>query len=289
MNARIVKYLKAKVQDLEIFYRESGRPDTPTILLLHGFPTSSHMFRNLIPLLNENYHIVAPDLPGFGFSDAPGNSTFTYTFDNLTRYIQGLIDLLGLKRFAIYVFDYGAPVGFRLAAANPEKITGIISQNGNAYLEGLSDGWNPIQKYWAEPTEENRNNLRAMSVAATTHWQYFTGVGDPSLVAPESYTLDQLFLDRPGNVDTQLDLFKDYAANVALYPTFHDYFRKYQPALLAAWGNKDPFFLPPGAEAFKRDLPEAAVKFYDTGHFALETHVNEIGAEMLKFLATLPK
>jgi pimeloyl-ACP methyl ester carboxylesterase len=289
MKAQIVKYLKAKVLDLEIFYRESGEADAPTILLLHGFPTSSHMFRNLIPLLNEKYHVIAPDLPGFGFSDAPDHKNFTYSFDNLTKYIQGLIDQLGLMRFALYVFDYGAPVGFRLAVANPAKVTGIISQNGNAYVEGLSDGWNPFQKYWAQPTEENRNNLRGMSSSQTTRWQYFTGVSDPGLVAPESYTLDQFLLDRPGNVEAQLDLFKDYATNVALYPAFHAYFQQYQPALLAAWGDKDPFFLPPGAEAFKRDLPKATVMFYDTGHFALETHVSEIGADMLKFLATLPK
>ncbi|HEY4327805.1 MAG TPA: alpha/beta hydrolase [Mucilaginibacter sp.] len=288
MKTQPVKYLKTKIEDLNIFYRESGPAGAPTILLLHGFPTSSHMYRNLIPLLNENYHVIAPDLPGFGYSDAPKNTEFTYTFDNLTKYIQGLIDRLGLKRFAIQVFDYGAPVGYRIAVANPEKITGIISQNGNAYVEGLSDGWNPIQKYWAEPTEENRSNLRGMSTAATTQWQYFTGVSDPTLVAPESYTLDQLFLDREGNVELQLDLFKDYASNVAMYPAFHEYFRKNQPALLAVWGNKDPFFLPPGAEAFKRDLPNAIVKFFDTGHFALETHVNEIGEEVVKFLATLP-
>jgi pimeloyl-ACP methyl ester carboxylesterase len=289
MKAQIVKYRKATVRDLSIFYRESGPADAPTVLLLHGFPTSSHMFRNLIPLLHEKYHVIAPDLPGFGFSDAPDNSKFTYTFDNLTNHMQGLIDQLGLNRFALYVFDYGAPVGFRLAVANPEKITGIISQNGNAYLDGLSDGWNPIQQYWANPTAENRNNLRGMSTAETTRWQYFTGVSDPNLVAPESYTLDQFLLDREGNVEAQLDLFRDYASNVALYPTFQEYFRNYQPALLAAWGDKDPFFLPPGAEAFKRDLPKARVKFYDTGHFALETHVNEIGAEILGFLGTLPK
>jgi pimeloyl-ACP methyl ester carboxylesterase len=288
MKASSVKHLKTKVEDLEIFYRESGPATAPTILLLHGFPTSSHMYRNLIPILNEKYHVIAPDLPGFGFSDAPKNTAFTYTFDNLTKYIQGLIDQLGLKRFAIQVFDYGAPVGYRIALANPEKITGIISQNGNAYVEGLSDGWNPIQKYWADPSEENRNNLRGMSASATTQWQYLTGVSDTSMVAPESYTLDQYFLDRDGNIDNQLDLFKDYASNVALYPTFHEYFRKYQPALLATWGDKDPFFLPPGAEAFKRDLPNAIVKFFDTGHFALETHVDEIGEEILKFLATLP-
>jgi pimeloyl-ACP methyl ester carboxylesterase len=233
--------------------------------------------------------VVAPDLVGFGFSDAPKNAEFTYTFDNLTKYTQGLVDQLGLKRFAIYVFDYGAPVGFRLAVANPEKITGIITQNGNAYNEGLSDGWNPIRQYWASPTEANRNQLREFTTAEATRWQYVTGVSDPSLVAPESYTLDQFLMDRPGNVECQLDLFRDYATNVNLYPTFHEYFRKYQPALLAAWGNKDPFFLPPGAEAFLKDLPKATVKFYDTGHFALETHVNEIGAEIVRFLSTLPK
>jgi pimeloyl-ACP methyl ester carboxylesterase len=284
MKKQAIKYLKTKVKDLEIFYRESGPKDAPTILLLHGFPTSSHMFRNLIPILNEKYYVIAPDLPGFGYSDAPKNTDFNYTFDHITEYIQGLADLLDLKKFALYVFDYGAPVGYRLAAANTEKITGIISQNGNAYVEGLSDGWNPIQKYWAEPSEENRNNLRAMTTAQTTQWQYFTGVNDPTLIAPESYTLDQYFLDREGNVELQLDLFKDYASNVALYPKFQEYFRNHQPPFLAAWGDKDPFFLPPGAEAFKRDLPKANIKLFDTGHFALETHVNEIGAEILSFL-----
>ena len=288
MNAQIIQHLKIQVDGLNIFYRESGPVDAPVILLLHGYPTSSHMYRNLIPILNEKYHVIAPDLPGFGYSDAPKNTEFTYTFDNLTKYIQGFVDQLELKRFAIQVFDYGAPVGYRLALANAEKITGIISQNGNAYVEGLSDGWNPIQKYWAEPTDENRNNLRMMTTLDTTKWQYLTGVSDPSLVAPESYSLDQYFLDREGNVEIQLDLFKNYASNVALYPAFHDYFKKFQPAFLAVWGDKDPFFLPQGAEAFKRDLPNAIVKLYDTGHFALETHVNEIGAEILKFLSQLP-
>lgn len=288
MNTQIIKHLNIQVDGLNIFYRESGPVDAPVILLLHGYPTSSHMYRNLIPILNEKYHVIAPDLPGFGYSDAPKNTEFTYTFDNLTKYIQGFVDQLGLKGFAVQVFDYGAPVGYRLAVANAEKITGIISQNGNAYVEGLSDGWNPIQKYWAEPTDENRNNLRMMTTLDTTKWQYLTGVSDPSLVAPESYSLDQYFLDREGNVEIQLDLFKDYASNVALYPAFHDYFKKFQPAFLAVWGDKDPFFLPQGAEAFKRDLPDAIVKFYDTGHFALETHVNEIGAEILKFLGQLP-
>ena len=288
MKTSTVNYRKEKVEDLNIFYREAGSDDAPIVLLLHGYPTSSHMFRNLIPILSEKYHVIAPDLPGFGFTDAPNYREFTYTFDNLTKYIQGFIDQLGLKRFAIYVFDYGAPVGYRLAVANPEKIAGIISQNGNAYLEGLSDGWNPIQKYWAEPTEENRNNLRTMTTAGTTQWQYFTGVSDPTLIAPESYSLDQFFLERDGNVELQLDLFRDYANNVALYPTFQQYFRDKQPPLLAVWGDKDPFFLPAGADAFKRDIPNATVKFFDTGHFALETHVNEIGQEILDFLAKLP-
>ncbi len=284
MNAQTVNYRDITVNGLKIFYRESGPAAAPVVLLLHGYPTSSHMFRNLIPLLNDQYHVIAPDLPGFGYSDAPSYETFKYTFDNLAGVMQGFIDQLGLKRFAIYVFDYGAPVGFRLAVANPEKITGIISQNGNAYVEGLSDGWNPIQKYWNEPSTENRNALKAMATMDTTRWQYVHGVSDPSLVAPESYTLDQYFLDRPGNVDIQLDLFKDYASNVALYPTFQAYFRDKQPPFLAAWGNKDPFFLPAGAEAFKRDIKNATVSFFDTGHFALETHVREIGAAIRSFL-----
>jgi len=289
MNTPTVNYRTTKVHDLNVFYRESGPKDAPAILLLHGYPTSSHMYRQLIPILNNNFHVIAPDLIGFGFSDAPHHKTFKYTFDNLTKYVQGLVDQLNLKRFAIQVFDYGAPVGFRLAMANPEKITGIISQNGNAYEEGLSEGWNPIQKYWTDPSEANRNNLKAFTTADATKWQYVHGVSDPSLVAPESYTLDQLLLDRGDNVELQLDLFGDYASNVALYPKFHEYFKKYRPPFLAVWGDKDPFFIPPGAEAFKKDLPKATVKFFDTGHFALETHVREIGAEILKFLSSLPR
>lgn len=284
-----VKHLRVKIDGLSIFYRESGPATAPTILLLHGYPTSSHMYRNLIPMLSEQYHVIAPDLPGFGYSDAPAHTTFNYTFDNLTKYIQGFIDKLKLNRFAVQVFDYGAPVGYRIAMANPERITGIITQNGNAYEDGLSDSWNPIQKYWAEPSAENRDNLRAMTSATTTQWQYYTGVSEPALVAPESYTLDQYFLDRDGNTDLQLDLFKDYASNIALYPAFHQYFKEHQPPLLAVWGDKDPFFLPAGAEAFKRDLPDAIIKFFDTGHFALETHANEIGREILQFLSTLPR
>lgn len=288
MKTPKVNYRKAQVNDLKIFYREAGLQGAPVVLLLHGYPTSSHMFRNLIPILAENYHVIAPDLPGFGYSDKPDRKSFTYTFDNLTAQIQGFIDQLKLSRFAIYVFDYGAPVGFRLAVNNPEKITGIITQNGNAYLEGLSDGWNPIRKYWDEPTTDNRNALKTMVEAGTTQWQYLHGVEDPSIVAPESYTLDQYFLDQDGNVEIHLDLFKDYANNIKLYPAFQAYFRERQPALLAVWGNKDPFFLPAGAEAYKKDIAGATVKFFNTGHFALETHVEEIGTEILKFLENLP-
>jgi len=287
MNQQPIHYLRTNVYGLNIFYRQSGPADAAAILLLHGFPTSSHMFRNLIPILSERYRVIAPDLIGFGFSDAPSNKEFNYTFDNLAKYVQGFVNQLGLQRFAIYVFDYGAPVGFRLAVANPTKITGIISQNGNAYIEGLSNGWDPFRQYWSDPSETNRNQLRALATEVTTRWQYFTGVGDPTRIAPESYMLDQFLLDRPGNVEGQLDLFRDYSSNVALYPAFHDYFKEYQPPLLATWGNNDPFFLPAGAEAFKRDLPRAIVKFYDTGHFALETHADAIGDDIRQFLGGL--
>lgn len=289
MKMPTVKFLKTQVEDLEVFYREAGNEHAATVLLLHGFPTSSHMYRNLIPILAEKYHVIAPDLIGFGFSDAPDHHSFSYTFDNLTRYVQGLVDKLNLDRFAIQVFDYGAPVGYRLAVANAEKITAIISQNGNAYEEGLSDGWNPIRQYWADQSLENRNNLRMLTAFETTKWQYFTGVSDISLVAPEAYTLDQFLMDRPGNVELQLDLFRDYVNNVKLYPAFHQYFREKQPPFLAVWGDKDPFFLPAGAEAFKKDLPQATIRFFDTGHFALETHVQEIGGEILSFLDKVTK
>ncbi|MBK1896630.1 alpha/beta fold hydrolase [Chryseobacterium paridis] len=287
MNPTIY-YKNADVNGLNIFYRESGPKDAPILLLLHGFPTSSHMFRNLIPKLNDQYHIIAPDLPGFGFSDAPDSSQFSYTFDNLAKTMQGFIDALELKRFALYIFDYGAPTGLRLALANPEKITGIISQNGNAYEEGLSDNWNPIRKYWEDPTPENRRLLSDFTSEKMTQFQYLEGVKDRSLIAPESYALDQYFLDRPGMNDIQIDLMLDYRTNVALYPKFQEYFRKYQPQFLAAWGKYDPFFLPPGAEAYKKDIPNATVKFYETGHFALETHAEEISNDIKAFLKDLP-
>jgi len=284
----MMKYNRVNIDARGIFYRETGNADAPALLLLHGFPTSSHMFRDLMPRLADRYHVVAPDLPGFGFSDAPARAEFKYTFDNLARVMQEFAEKIGLRRYALYVFDYGAPVGFRLALARPERVTAIISQNGNAYEEGLSQGWNPIQRYWREPTPENRAALRDFLKPETTKWQYTHGVADESLVAPESYTLDTALLARPGNDEIQLDLFLDYANNVALYPKFQAYFRAQRPPLLAVWGKNDPFFLPAGAEGFKRDQPEADVHFYDTGHFALETHAAEIAAEIRKFLAQHP-
>jgi pimeloyl-ACP methyl ester carboxylesterase len=242
------------------------------------------MFRDLMPALADRYHVVAPDLPGFGFSDAPDRKQFRYTFEQLAKVIGSFTETIGLERFAIYVFDYGAPVGLRLALAHPERITAIISQNGNAYEEGLSDGWNPIQKYWKEPTAENRAALREFLKPEATQWQYSHGVQDAALLAPEAYQLDSALLARPGNDEIQLDLFLDYASNVALYPRFQEYFRTKRPPLLAVWGKNDPFFLPPGAEAFKRDNPSAEVHFFDTGHFALETHAQEIGRAINDFL-----
>ncbi len=269
----------------KIFYREAGSKTAPNILLLHGFPSSSHMFRNFIPLLADHYHVIAPDLPGFGFSGIPDRKRFRYTFDNLARTIDDFTQAIGLDRYAIYVFDYGAPVGFRLALAHPDRITAIISQNGNAYEEGLSQGWNPIQKYWKEPTQTNRDALRDFLTPESTRSQYTYGVQDENQVAPEAYTLDSALLARPGNDEIQLDLFLDYASNVALYPKLQDYFRAKKPSLLAVWGKNDPFFLPPGAEAFKRDNPNADVHFFDTGHFALETHYREIADTIRKFLS----
>jgi pimeloyl-ACP methyl ester carboxylesterase len=279
-----IHYRTATAHGIKVFYREAGDPGSPALLLLHGFPSSSHMFRDLIPLLADRYHVVAPDQPGFGFSDAPERAQFKYTFENLATIVDAFTDVIGLERYAIYVFDYGAPVGFRLALKHPERVTAVISQNGNAYEEGLSEGWNPIQKYWQEPTEANRGALRDFLKPATTKFQYVHGVSDETLVAPESYTLDSALLARPGNDEIQLDLFLDYASNVALYPRFQQYFRAKRSPLLAVWGKNDPFFLPRGAEAFKRDNPNAAIHFYDTGHFALETHVHEIASAIHNFL-----
>ncbi len=280
----MISYKHAVVDGNKVFYREAGPAAAPTILLLHGFPTSSHMFRNLIAALADAYHVVAPDLPGFGFSEVPDRKRFRYTFENLAKVIGRFTDSIGLERFAIYVFDYGAPVGLRLALAHPERITAIISQNGNAYEEGLSQGWNPIQKYWKEQTPQNRAALRDFLKPEATKWQYVHGVQDESQVAPESYVLDSALLARAGNDEIQLDLFLDYASNVALYPKFQEYFRTSQIPVLAVWGKNDPFFLPPGAEAFKRDNTKAEVLFYETGHFALETHHREIADAIRDFL-----
>jgi pimeloyl-ACP methyl ester carboxylesterase len=282
-----VHFQKVDVDGFMIFYREAGPKDAPVLLLLHGFPTSSHMFRDLIPLLAGKYRVIAPDLPGFGQSDMPPRDKFKYTFDALAERIERFTEVIGLKRFAVYVFDYGAPTGFRLTMRHPERITAIISQNGNAYEEGLSEGWNPIQAYWKDPSAANRDALRAFLQPDTTVWQYTHGVTDTTAVSPDGYSLDNHYLARKGADEVQLDLFGDYKSNVALYPKFQEYFRTHKPPLLAVWGKNDPFFLPPGAEAFKRDIPKAEVQFFDTGHFALETHSAEIGAAILKFLGNV--
>jgi pimeloyl-ACP methyl ester carboxylesterase len=274
-------YRTANVDGFKIFYREAGAPDAPRLLLLHGFPSASHMFRDLIPLLADRFHIVAPDLPGFGNSDMPGRGC---TFDRLADTIDRFTEIVGFDRYALYVFDYGAPTGFRLAVRHPERITAIISQNGNAYEEGLSDGWTPIRAYWQDASPANREALRAFLKPETTAWQYTHGVADATKVSPDGYTLDNYYLSRPGADEVQLDLFGDYKSNVALYPTFQTYFRTHKPRLLAVWGKNDPFFLPVGAEAFRRDIPDADIRFLPTGHFALETHAEEIATAIIDFL-----
>jgi pimeloyl-ACP methyl ester carboxylesterase len=281
-----VRYRTADVNGFKVFYREAGNADAPKLLLLHGFPSAGHMFRDLIPLLTDRFHIVAPDLPGFGQSDMPSREKFSYTFDNIAHVIERFTEVIGFDRFAVYVFDYGAPTGFRLAVHHPERITAIISQNGNAYEEGLSEGWNPIRAYWQNRSAANRNGLRAFLTPETTRWQYTHGVPDPTTVSPDGQSLDNFYLARPGADEVQLDLFGDYKSNVALYPSFQEYFRTHKPPLLAVWGKNDPFFLPPGAEAFKRDIPQAVVRFFDTGHFALETHCDEIASAIREFLVT---
>jgi pimeloyl-ACP methyl ester carboxylesterase len=270
---------------VNVFYRAAGDTSAPVVLLLHGFPASSFMFRELIPRLADHYRVIAPDLPGFGFTKVPAERKYVYTFDALANTIDAFTEALKIRRYAIYVFDYGAPTGFRLATAHPERITAIVSQNGNAYEEGLGDAWEPIRKYWSKPTAENRETIRkAILNLDGTRWQYTHGAANPDSVPPESYTLDTALLERPGNKDIQLDLFLNYASNVKLYPKFQEYFRKSKPPLLAIWGKNDPFFIPAGAEAFRKDIPDAQVQFLDTGHFALETHVIEIAAAMKEFL-----
>jgi pimeloyl-ACP methyl ester carboxylesterase len=276
---------KIEADGVEVFYREAGPADAPVVLLLHGFPSSSHMYRELIPRLATRYRVIAPDLPGFGFTNVPEERKYVYTFDALAHTMNAFVEALGLRRYALYVFDYGAPTGFRLAIAHPERVTAIISQNGNAYEDGLGDAWGPIRTYWATPSAENRDVVRKNVLTLEgTKFQYLHGAPNPEMVAPESYSLDQALLERPGNMEIQLDLFLNYASNVKMYPEFQAYFRSSKPPLLAIWGKNDPFFIPPGAEAYRRDNPNATVRFLDTGHFALETHVDEIAAAMHEFL-----
>jgi pimeloyl-ACP methyl ester carboxylesterase len=279
-----VHFNTVDVDGLKMFYRSAGDPNAPTILLLHGFPSASHMFRDLIPELAGRYHVVAPDLPGFGMTEQPARDRFAYTFDNLANKVSRFTEVLGLDKFVVYVFDYGAPVGFRLAMRHPERINAIVTQNGNTYIEGVSDAFAPVQAYWKEPTQANRDALRGFLAPQTTLFQYTHGVADPSSVSPDGRNLDDFYLARPGNDEIQLDLLLDYQSNVALYDSIQAYLRQHQPPVLAVWGKNDPFFLPPGAEAFKRDLPSADIRFVDTGHFALETHAGEIGAAMRDFL-----
>jgi pimeloyl-ACP methyl ester carboxylesterase len=278
-----VSYHKQQVGDVEVFHREAGPADAPVILLLHGFPTSGHMFRNLIPALADRYRVIAPDLPGFGNTVAPSRAKFEYSFDHLAEVIGDFVDAIGLTRYALYIFDYGAPTGLRLATKHPERVTAIITQNGNAYVEGFSKDWEPWQAYWRDPTLANREACRASLSDEAIRFQYLHGA-PAELVAPDGYNLDIAYMDRPEAREIQLDLILSYRTNVALYPSFQEYFREHRPPLLAVWGRNDPFFLPPGAEAYKRDIPDAEVHFLETGHFALETHYQEIAALMRDFL-----
>jgi pimeloyl-ACP methyl ester carboxylesterase len=289
MNNGAVHYRTINVSGVNIFYREAGPDDAPVILLMHGYPTSSFMFRNLIPILSEKYHVIAPDMPGFGFSDFPPRKDYAYTFDHIALTMQGFIDEMRLERFAVYIFDYGAPVGLRLAMHNPGRITGIISQNGNAYEQGLLD-WSHgrVKAYWEHPTLENRKAIREFFSLEGTNFQYREGVADQSLIAPEGIFLDQQLMNRPDNIEMQMDLLLDYRNNIKLYPDFQKYFRDYKPPILAVWGSKDPYFSPAGAEGFGKDDPNTTIKFYDTGHFALETHCKEIAREILNFMTKLP-
>ena len=279
-----VRYNTVRLNEQDIFYREAGSKASPTILLLHGFPTSSNMFRNLIPQLAKSFHVVAPDYPGFGASAAPDHKEFAYTFENLTNIIEQLVEKLELKSYSLYVFDYGAPVGYRLALRHPERVQSLLVQNGNAYDEGLLDFWDPIKKYWKDPSPANREGIRFLTEAKATRWQYENGVADKTLLDPTTWTLDQLGMDRPGNADIQLDLFLSYGSNVPLYPEFQAFFRKYQPPTLIVWGKNDSIFPPEGAAPYPRDLETVETHLLDTGHFAVETHGEEIATRIEEFL-----
>lgn len=280
-----VRYNATTIDGLEIFYREAGSRDNPTILLLHGFPTSSHMFRNLITALADDYHLVAPDYPGFGYSSMPSVDEFDYTFDRLAEVVESLIEQLDLDSYSIYLMDYGAPVGYRLAAKHPERVQALIVQNGNAYDEGLLEFWDPIKKYWADKTPENAEPLLGLLTLGATKWQYFTGVRDSATVSPDNWHHVQPLLDRPGNNDIQLALFYDYGSNPPLYPAWQEYFRTYQPPTLITWGKGDPIFPEEGAHPYKRDLENLEFHILDTGHFALEEDGAQIAGFMRDFLA----
>lgn len=276
-----VQYSTISVSNINIFYREAGNKKNPTILLLHGFPSSSHQYRNLINKLMDDYHVIAPDYPGFGNSDQPAMDAFEYTFDNLTSIMNQFAEELKLEKYTIYVHDYGAPIGFRLAVKHPERIQAIITQNGNAYEEGLLPTWEPLRKYWENPIEENRNPLKVLLTAELTKTQYMNGTRNPNKISPDTWNLDQSVLDRPGNEEIQLALFYDYRNNVKEYPEWQEYFRTYQPPTLAAWGENDMFFGPKGALAFRNDLKDCEVHLLNTGHFPLEEDL-EISANLIK-------
>jgi pimeloyl-ACP methyl ester carboxylesterase len=281
------RFRTQQVGDVGIFYREAGPIDAPVILLLHGFPTASHMFRDLFPHLADRFRVIAPDLPGFGQTTAPARGSFPYTFDTLANMIGRFVEAIGLDRYALYIFDYGAPVGLRLAMAHPERITAIISQNGNAYEDGFSDEWGAWQAYWRDPSPANREACRASLTPETIRtWQYGTGA-DPTLLSPDGCELDIAYMARPGAEEIQLDLILDYRSNVALYPAFQEYFREHRPPFLAVWGRHDPAFVPAGALAYQRDLPDAEVHLLDAGHFALETHHREIAGHIRDFLGRI--
>ncbi|MDH5824999.1 alpha/beta hydrolase [Luteimonas sp. RD2P54] len=279
-----VHHRTIEVQGVEVFYREAGPAEAPTVLLLHGFAASSYMFRELIPRLARDYRVIAPDLPGFGQTTVLPGVDFDYTFDNLAAVVDAFTVAKGVDRYAMYVFDYGAPVGWRLAVQHPQKITAIVSQNGNAYEAGLSEGWADMRKAWERPSAANREALRRFNTPEMIRWQYTEGVADTSLLAPEAWQLASAAIERIG-MEPQLDLLLDYGNNIEQYPRLHEYFRRYRPPTLAIWGRRDPFFLPAGAEAFKRDNPNAEVRFLDTGHLAIETHGKEIAEAMQAFLA----